>query len=678
MDVTTRSPATHPTRVFLLYDDRNLYVGFIADQRGVPITATQRTDGVGCGIDDFVGIGIDTTGNGSLVYFFETTPRGVRYQQSSENVRYRPHWIARAHVGDGVWSAVIVIPLRDLRFPATSVQSWRIDFFRSIAATARHQTWAYDGLMHDGPACAGWPDTYEARFWPTWSGMRVHPAAGTNTPRGRLALYGLESIGRDRTIFEQSDGSFAAQPIRHAGADFSIPLAQTINLVGTIAPDFSNVETDQFSQQPREFQQVFQEYRPFFAQGAAFLSPDVAAPGPDEVFYSPSIGAFDAGVKAEGTFGDQQFGVLNFTGTNPVSGERFDDTAFGYRHATQDHTFMYWADGVLARHSIAGSDTTVQVGAFGRNLHTGFVWGFDHALERGSWVASGFARESNAFLDVHKANYEANVGYVDLSPAYDPLDGYTADADIRGFQGFLSANGATRGVENFAWFLNLDRFLDASGAVHQSDVDLGLQARLRGGISLDGVGPSVGTLRSYGIPAGPGCGGPIVATTSFSGYPCYRNGTTLRYQLMSVPLGYGDGTPHPLDVSASWGPYGGSYVHLYMIATSRTIAHGIGVALEYDGSLERDLAAGTLSSQWLRRITVSDAIGPHTSLGLSLRGVNGLGGFVPFAGTNLSASFHREYPSGDLFLDFGTPAAPVTLDRLIIKYVVRIGAAEGT
>ena len=35
--------------------------------------------------------------------------------------------------------------------------------------------------------------------------------------------------------------------------------------------------------------------------------------------------------------------------------------------------------------------------------------------------------------------------------------------------------------------------------------------------SLNGVGEAVGQLRSYGIPAGPGCSGPILFTSSFTG-----------------------------------------------------------------------------------------------------------------------------------------------------------------
>jgi len=69
-NITNRAPATCKTTAYLLYDAANLYVGFEVQQPIFPITATQTTNDVGFGLDDFVGIGIDTSGNGATVYYF--------------------------------------------------------------------------------------------------------------------------------------------------------------------------------------------------------------------------------------------------------------------------------------------------------------------------------------------------------------------------------------------------------------------------------------------------------------------------------------------------------------------------------------------------------------------------------------------------------------------------------
>src|SRR5215469_7109308 len=155
-NLTTRTPAILPTSVYLLYDRQNLYIGFKAEQTGVPITATQTTNDVGFGLDDFVGVAIDTTGAGNDVYFFETTPKGVRYQQANENVRYDPRWQSAAHVEGSSWTAEIIIPLNVLRIRPGAQNSWRLNFVRSIAARNEHYTWYFNRLMVDGQVGQTW------------------------------------------------------------------------------------------------------------------------------------------------------------------------------------------------------------------------------------------------------------------------------------------------------------------------------------------------------------------------------------------------------------------------------------------------------------------------------------------------------------------------------------------
>src|SRR5579883_257826 len=86
-DLTTRGPAPHETQAYFLYDDKALYVAFRVEQRELPITATQTVQDLGFGVDDFVGVGIDTSGSGSTAYYFETTPLGTRYDLANENSR---------------------------------------------------------------------------------------------------------------------------------------------------------------------------------------------------------------------------------------------------------------------------------------------------------------------------------------------------------------------------------------------------------------------------------------------------------------------------------------------------------------------------------------------------------------------------------------------------------------
>jgi hypothetical protein len=682
-DVTTRGDAPEATTAYFLYDDKNLYVAFVAPQKA-PIVATQTTNDVGFGTDDFVAVGIDTSGAGSQAYLFETTPRGVRYQQATENVRYRPDWKAAGNSEGSEWRAVMIIPLSSMRIHGGSYV-WRIGFFRGVAATAEHYSWAFDGLMQDAGA-GNWPSFNDLRYWPSVS---VSLAKGSSArPKPRLEVFALSSSGEDRNYYQQADGTFFPQPTRYYGADVSIPVTSTINLVGTLNPDFSNVEIDQQTIAPQEFERQLIEYRPFFAQGAQYLDPNPNGYSnyisyPNEVFYSSSVGPFDSGVKIEGVYGLQSFGVLSFRGYNEQTGETFDDQAFGWKHALQDQSFQYYVDGVLAHHSINGDDDTVEAGFKGRNLHTKFVYQFNYAVEHGSWVPQGTAHSVNGFIDEHQNNYEINLGYVDISPNYNPIDGYTENSDIRGLQGFVAFNGTLPGVKSWNFLALGDRYRDESGAIHEADSGAYLSATFHNLFSLDGIGPTVSLLRQYSIPYTPdNCtisgANPIVGTSAFTGFSCYLQGTDVPYNLMSLPIGYRDGSPTPVDVSANWGSFGGNWVHYYTSTTSRPIGSKLTLGLEYDGTFERDLMTGALESQWLRRVSVGYNINASTNISIGLRGINGLGGFVTVPGNNLAVAFHTRTNNGDIYVNYGSPAANVTLNRLIVKYVFRVGSAAGT
>ena len=692
--LTTRTTAPHATSVWMLYDDRNLYVAFKAEQAGTPIVATQTTNDVGFGTDDFVGVGIDTSGVGTNSYYFETTPRGIRYEQANENSRYKPSWSSTAAVHGSTWTAVLIIPLNVMRIHAGSPQTWRINFIRNVAAVGEHYSWTYNGLMQDGTIGNVWPNFFDVRYFASWRGIQVtRSMMAAARPKPRLEVYGLSSSGQDRTLFQQANGAFLPENVRSTGMDLTYPITPTINFVGTVNPDFSNVEIDQQTIAPQEFRRQLVEYRPFFSQGASFINADAAQIGPDIIFYSPNIGPFDRGGKIEGTFGNQSFGVLNFRGFDQTTGNTFSDTAYGFKHALQDRTFLFWADGVIAHHSIFGNDTTNEYGVAGRNLKTGFVWAIDQAWEHASssWIPQGVAHNTNGFIDVHKPNYEWNIAYQELSPNYNPIDGFTADSDIRGPALYAWVGGSTPFVKNYQFTVNADRFIDESGQVHQADAFAGLNATLRNGISINGLGPSISELRSYSLvdPASTGttCNDPSLPRSYFTGWPNYFCGRSDTFNLFGIPLGYKDGTPTPIDASVNFGRFGfggvgtadngEDYVHLYTLSTSRPLGRLFSLGLEYDGTFERAISTGAYDSQWLRRVSLGAQLDENSNLTISLRGINGRGGFA-LPGTNLAAAYHRRFRTGELFINFGTPASPYTVNRLIVKYLFRVGGDAGT
>jgi len=499
----------------------------------------------------------------------------------------------------------------------------------------------------------------DARWWPSLTGLDIAATAGR--PQPRAEIYGLQSVGRDRSQFVQPNTAVVQQQPRDVGIDLTYPITSTIAAVGTLNPDFSNVEVDQQTIVPQEFRRNLFEYRPFFAQGAQYFTPDQLVPAggfdsaPDAVFYTPRISTFDRGEKVEGTFGAQAFGLLEVRGVEP-DGSSIDDTAFGLDHILPNRTFLLWTNGVLAHHT-GVNDSTIDSGIAGRNLHTGLVWGYNQAVENTLFAGDQTTRFSylrNEFLDVHKPNYEAFQGYQDIGSGYNPIDGFTTIDNSHGPVYMVNFNGTTPGLKSWTGFFTGDRFVTHDGLVHEADF-FGNQDIVTNKLIHANVGVNVSELDD----------------------PFFTGGVTLPFNITSLALGYRDGTPTPFDTFYGEGKFANFYLQQFAISSTHPIGNKFSVQWAYDGTHERSDAIG-VDGQLLRSVAIGDSLGPDTEVTLAYRAISGRGGFAS-PGDNLAAAFHTKFKNGsELFVNFGTPAAPVTLDRLIIKYLLRIGGGAGT
>ena len=442
--MTTRSPALDATTAYLLYDDHFLYVGFKAAQSPGSIAASQTTNDVGFGIDDFVGIGIDTSGAGSQAYYFETTPRGVRYQSAVENVRYRPRWQAAATIGPSGWSAVLVIPLDVLKIRSGKAQTWRLQFVRALARKGEHYVWAYDGLMSDAPA-GQWPTFADTRWWASATNVTTAAGGGRGGARGRADVFGLASIGEDRNLFQQANGQFLPMTVRHFRPRRQLFVDADDELRRHARSGFLQRRDRPADDRARKSSSGNSSSTGRSSRKGPTSSTPTPAPArprrrsrplPTTYFYSPEVGPFDRGAKVEGTFGDQSLGVLSFRG--------FD----------RNHRQHVRRSGVRIRTRPARRNVSVlerrrawRITALPETTRRSKpAW--KGATSRAGWCGSSTTRSKPAvgyrrdtpisseacFVDVHKPNYEVYAGYFDVSPNYDPIDGFTVNSDIRGPQ----------------------------------------------------------------------------------------------------------------------------------------------------------------------------------------------------------------------------------------------------
>ncbi len=651
-DFTDHRAARHATVAYLLYDDKNLYFAVHCEQRGIPITAAQTVDHAGIGSDDHVALNFETSGSGSRVYQFRVNPHGIHDEYSSENARYAPSWKSVATVlPNGDWNAMMIIPLKDIRSNG-GVVSWQVNVARLIAAKSEEYTWAYEPTMND---------IGSSQFWPELTGLRLSQHAAR--PKARADIYTLGAAGTDRGLFQDGVGQFVQTKQRTLGVDVTVPVTNTLSFVGTLNPDFSNVEQDQTTIAPQEFQRQYNEYRPFFSQGAQYLNslPGVNINSADIPFYSPNIGIFDRGFKFEGTQGHAQIGALN------AGGPGFNDSAFGYQVNTPDNAFTYAFQGVDAQHT--GLSDRMLGGAIATtNPHSGFFALTKYQFERGTLVSDpAQGGDFQIGSGVQTSHWLALAKYQDIGPEYAPVDAYITENDVRGPQIYVQYSGSGRhGVKSYQVLAGADRFVDRSGAAHQSDVFANLTSTFDDQLSFT-YGVSTSELRVY-----------------TAAYPFYQGAVVLPFNAQSLALGYRDGTPSPIDATYNWGPFAngaGQPVYLQQPGISATRSFGrYGISVAFNGNIEHAMnaLAPPLDSQWYRSLSLTRTFGRNTSLAVGLRGINGMGGYG-LPGTNLALSFHERFVNLDeLYVEYGTPAAAATLNRFIVKFVFHAGGESGT
>jgi hypothetical protein len=648
-DFTELRPASLATTAYLLYDNRNLYVAFHCVQAGTPIVATQTVDNASVSSDDHVTLWIDTSGNGTRVYSFSASPRGVRSETSSENARYAPPWKAQATVAHGNYTVFMTIPLSDLRTNGGRSLHWRINFERYVAALNQDDTWAFQSAQ---------TSVSSPQYWPTLTGIELSRSA--QRPMPNADLYALDSAGSQHDLYQNGIGQFEPMKTRTVGIDASLPFTSTLAFVGTLNPDFSNVEEDQTAIAPQEFQRVYNEYRPFFAEGAQYIN---SLPQPslfgssNAMFYTPSIGVFDRGLKIEGTDGRNSIGLLN------VLGPDVDDNAFGYAYTPPNDAFSASSEGVLANHD-GLIDDTYGIGLTQTNPHSGQFTEFQAQSESGTLVTSAGAAQSLSLEEGLRNQHFVLQGlYADLGPQYAPVDAYTTINDERGagasveYLGVGAANGL---IQSYSITIFGDRYLDRDGNVRQADANGFFNLTFKNLLTLSSfAGPS--ELRSYQ-----------------AGYPAYTNGVTDWYNRREVGLAYRENTSSPVSITYAFGPFGGFYVQQPSASLSRATGQYV-MTLQLDGNIERTAASGPIfNSQWLRSIALSRSFGRNTTLSLAFRSVNGTGGTAQ-TGSNFALLYQQRFADQDMFyLEYGTPAAAQTLHRFIAKYVFHVGGGTGT
>lgn len=309
---STPDPAL-ATEARVLATPAGIAIGFRMKQPAdVPIVAPQvardeRTNA------DRVNVYIDFDGDGRVAYNFTVLASGsIQDNTVTNETLFSPDfdgdWKHAVQVGDGGWSAEILIPwttaaMRDADAPTRTIG---LHLDRVVAARTERQ---------------GWPATSFMR------GRFVSEFAKVEIPQYAASLLHLWPYAT--AIHDQIEGDLRWK----VGADLFWKPSASFQLMAALNPDFGQVEADDLVVNFEAVEVFFSDKRPFFTENQAFF--DLRTPDSGQLVYTRRIGGpaddgqgvsdIDLALKANGSWNSLGYGVFAAT----EDGEAGRDSAVG-------------------------------------------------------------------------------------------------------------------------------------------------------------------------------------------------------------------------------------------------------------------------------------------------------------------------------------------------------------
>ncbi len=638
-DFTYRRPAEETTKVYVGQDAGALDIAFVVTQKE-PVLAAQETNSSSVTSDDYVVAYLWPQGTHGFAYTFASNPRGTRYQTSSENSAYTPSWTAVGKPSPTGYVVTMRIPFDAIRSGGS--RSWSAQFERMNVATNGMSVWTFSPSQQNAA---------DPAFGGTLTGVGI-ARKGSTRAKPRAGVYALGEL---------TTPAYGGNTSR-VGADFALPVTQTASFVGTLHPDYSNVEIDQQTIAPNAFAYQYQEVRPFFTQAGQAFNYSFSCSNCPQLLYTPAIPTFADGYAFEGTQGP-----LTFSAFDAIGDTRSDQAiALDYNVETKQNAYGVNLQRIDVNESNPGVNdqlTTITTGI--NNQHTHFFIYGNAAIERGSLVTNpDQANYLEAGGGYASSTAVAVLNYQTLGSQFEPVDSYVSQNDITGYEFYarkllnFSPHAMLHDLQAqtfFGWYH------DQYGNPAQVDANENIFLDFR----------NLLTLRLYG---------------SYAGIKVL-SGEFLPFDGNSVYLGYKIATNTPSYVQYTGGPYYHGHLDAWSYVTTIPFHRKVKLRLEADENNYLTTYAGEVSgAQWLERATLDWQLNRDASFDFGVRKIIGqnlpnsfeVPDFTPVNASNITAAFHLLGGKNEFYFVYGNPNSQSTTPALYLKWIRYIGAPKGT
>jgi Domain of unknown function (DUF5916) len=431
-------PATQRTEVFLGYSSDSLYIGVVCydDSPAGIIIADSRRDSPLEDSDSFLVL-LDTFRDRQNGFIFGTNPAGIEYdgQVAKEgvndfgdssggfNLNWDTSWSVKARVSEIGWSAEMRIPFKSLRYGGGAVQTWGINFQRSIRRNNEVAFWSPVPRQHNL--------------------HRVSQAGVLEAlapPKQRSLLLTPYALGR----IEQGG---ALPPGRHQDEDFGFDLKYSVTpsltLDATYNTDFAQVEVDDLQVSLDRFDLFFPEKRPFFLENADQFT--LGTPEEVELFFSRRIGVgpggvplpIEGGLRLSGKVGDStHIGLLQMR-SEAVAGVA-PQNDYSVARINQELPNRSSLGAIFVQRDGDGSANGDERSDLNRVFGVDGRWGIgERGLIRGYLARSqtpGLSADDHAaslIASYQSAGWSNSIGYTEVGANFNPEVGFLERRDYR-------------------------------------------------------------------------------------------------------------------------------------------------------------------------------------------------------------------------------------------------------
>jgi hypothetical protein len=261
------------TIVYLLYDNTSVYVGGYCHERTRDSISKELVGRDVVGVNDFVGVILDTYHDKINAVGFYVTPYGEQFDakysngNNGEDPSWNSVWDSEAKVHEDGWSFEMRIPYSALRFSNRANQTWGLNITRRRNKTGQQYMW-----NPVNPKVNGFINQEG-----DWTSIEKIEAPLRLSFSPYLSAY-LNHYPNHTTGVKDWTSSV------NGGMDVKYGISEGFTLDMTLVPDFGQVQSDNRVLNLSPFEVKYNENRPFFTEGTELFNKG-------NLFYSRRIGS---------------------------------------------------------------------------------------------------------------------------------------------------------------------------------------------------------------------------------------------------------------------------------------------------------------------------------------------------------------------------------------------------